>query len=133
MPIWEIRSSKQYLPAASSTTDLSFQYTDAQIAGMTEANLSVWSRPIGQPCADWIELGGTVNADTNTIVISGLTDLRYQYTLADSAPSPTAIDVVSIGAHQTQGSAWPAVLLLVLLALSSGLTYWLRRRGQTMV
>jgi hypothetical protein len=132
MPIWEVRSSKQRTGMTTSAASLSFGYTDDQIAGMTEANLSVWARPVGQPCVNWTELGGTVTAATNTITVDGLNDLRYQYTIADSAPSATAVDLMSVGMHLAQGPVWPAILLLALLIVRSIITYRHRRRGRAM-
>jgi hypothetical protein len=111
--------------------DLRFQYTNAQIAGMTEANLVLWSRPAGQPCAAWIMVPGSV-VDTahNFVSISGLTSLS-QFTIADSPPSPTAVDGIETAVNHQSSS--PLInLALMLLIPASGTTYWyLRSRRET--
>jgi hypothetical protein len=111
--------------------DLRFQYTNAQIAGMTEANLVLWSRPSGQPCAAWIMVPGSV-VDTahNFVSISGLTSLS-QYTIADSPPSPTAVEGIEIAVNN-QGDFPLVNLVLMFLVPTSGTAYWyLRSRRET--
>jgi hypothetical protein len=128
MPIWTVGSNKV---GSTSTMDLRFQYTNAQIAGMTEANLVLWSRPAGQPCAAWIMVPGSV-VDTahNFVSISGLTSLS-QFTIADSPPSPTAVDGIETAVNHQSSS--PLInLALMLLIPASGTTYWyLRSRRET--
>lgn len=95
-PIWTVDSPKM---AATPTTvlDIRFQYTNEQIAGMNEANLRVWTRPIGQPCADWVQVGSsTVNINTNLITANGLTSLG-QFTISEAPPSPTSIQELNLG------------------------------------
>jgi hypothetical protein len=111
--------------------DLRFQYTNNQIAGMTEGNLVLWTRPSGQPCANWVMVPGSV-VDTahNFVSISGLTNLG-QFTVADSPPSPTALEGIETAVHT--GGDFPLVnLVLMFLIPASGTAYWyLRSRRET--
>ncbi|MCL4871904.1 MAG: integrin alpha [Anaerolineae bacterium] len=93
-PIWSIDSPKI---GPGTTLDIRFQYTNNQIAGMNEANLRVWTRPIGQPCAPWVQVPvSLVNPATNQITVLGYTD-QGQFTLGDSQPSPTSIQELNLG------------------------------------
>ncbi|MCB8945227.1 MAG: FG-GAP repeat protein [Ardenticatenaceae bacterium] len=110
-PIWTVDSPKM---GSGATADLTFKYTDAQIAGMAEGSLRVFVRPAGEPCGEWTAVMGTVNANTNTITVSGLTSLG-QFTLGVDAPSPTAVQELSaFGASVRQP---PPAWLLALMAL----------------
>ena len=133
MPIWTIGSSKHHnAPDGSSTTNLVFHYTDAQVAGMDESSLAVWSRPSGAAVRECMVPGSSVTASLNLIAVSGLTELGYQYTLAVE-PSPTAVGALFLnappaGAQQpSAGLVWAAGLL----ALVAALVYWLRRRARS--
>jgi hypothetical protein len=132
-PIWTISSSKQQYQGQSRIT-LRFHYSNAQIAGMDEAGLKVWSRPIGQPCGEWSEVSGSVVTPTlNLISVSGLQALGYQYTIAASQPTPTMVEVASMDTQPGQESAWMLVPLLALVTVSSGFAYWRQRREQKML
>ena len=123
-PIWTIDSPKI---GTGTTYNLRLQYTSDQIVGMTESNLRIWTRPIGQPCADWVQVGSSVSVNNNLLTATGLTS-QGQFTIGDAPPSPTAIQEQSAAAYPAQS---PAQLMLILsvLALSSGATYtYLRRR-----
>src|SRR5690606_29577407 len=62
-PIWTVASPKV---GTGTVLDVRFQYTTDQIVGMDENTLRVWTRRIGQPCADWVQVGSsTVNPTTN--------------------------------------------------------------------
>lgn len=125
-PIWTVDSPKI---GTGTTFNLRLQYTSDQIVGMTEGNLRIWTRPIGQPCAEWTQVGSSVNANTNLITATGLTS-QGQFTIGDAPPSPTAIQEQSAAAYPAQS---PAQLMFILsvLALSSGATYtYLRRRNR---
>lgn len=129
MPIWTIDSSKV---TAGATVDLRFKYNDAQIDGLVEGTLQVWRRAAGRPCGVWTAVGGTVDTTHNFISVSGLTSLG-QFTIANTAPSPTALDNISFGAHLAQEPVW-FVVFLAALVLSAGTTYWyLRRQGLVLV
>lgn len=98
-PIWTIDSPKV---GSGTVLDVRFQYTNDQIAGMDENTLRVWTRPIGQPCADWVQVGSsTVNAVNNLITASGLTNLG-QFTISDAPPSPTSIQSLNLGVAGNQ-------------------------------
>lgn len=98
-PIWTVDSPKT---GAGTTMDIRFQYTSDQIVGMDENSLRVWTRPIGQPCADWVQVGNsTVNVNTNLITASGLTGLG-QFTIGDGPPSPTSIQELNLGVAGNQ-------------------------------
>lgn len=129
MPIWTIDSNAM---SSVSTADLRFKYNDAQIDGMIEETLQLWYRPAGRPCAEWTAVGGTVDTLHNVITVSGLTSLG-QFTIANAAPNPTALQDISFGAHLAQEPAW-LVLFLATLVLTAGATYWyLRRQGLVMM
>lgn len=118
-PIWSIDSNKV---GAGTTADVRFRYTAEQIAGMTEANLKVWARPLGQPCGEWVQLPNSLlNAATNQITAVGLTTFG-QFTLADAPPSPTAVTKVET---QISSSRVPLVwsLGLVLMAITLGVLW----------
>ena len=126
-PIWTVDSPKI---GAGTTFNLRLQYTSDQIVGMTEGNLRIWTRPIGQPCADWVQVGSSsVSVNNNLMTATGLTS-QGQFTIGDAPPSPTAIQEQSMAAYPTQS---PAELMLIMgvLVLSSGATYtYLRRRNR---
>lgn len=124
-PIWTLDSTKL---DGTATVDLRFTYTNAQVAGMVESSLRVWTRPAGQPCSEWVMLPSTVNVDNNTITVNGLTSLG-QFTISESTPSPTAVRAPSMSLVLAQEPAW-LILFLAALVLSAGATYWyLRQKG----
>ena len=129
MPIWTINSNKI---DSGSTIDIWFDYTDAMITGMAEESLTVWKRPDGQHCADWTQIVGAVTRypelNRVKVLLSGVTGLS-QFTLADAPPSPTAVRMVSMGTHLAQEPLW-LVILLAMLVLTSGATYWYLRRQE---
>ncbi len=101
---------------------------------MVEQNLAVWQRPDDHNCREWTQVTGAtaVDAQTNRIYVTmtGVTGLS-QFTLADGEPDPTAVRTVSMGAHLAQEPIW-LVILLALLVLTAGATYWyLRRQEET--
>ena len=118
-PIWSIDSNKV---GAGTTADVRFRYTAEQIAGMTEANLKVWARPLGQPCGEWVQLPSSLlNAATNQITAVGLTTFG-QFTLADAPPSPTAVTKVETQISSSRVPfAWS--LGLVLMAITLGVLW----------
>jgi hypothetical protein len=122
MPIWTIDSNAM---TNVSTADLRFKYNDAQIDGMIEGTLQLWYRPANRPCAQWAAAGGTVDSVHNFITVTGLASLG-QFTIANAAPSPTALNDISFSAHLAQEPAW-LVILLAALVLSAGATYWYLR------
>jgi hypothetical protein len=125
MPIWTIDSN---VMTGASTVDLRFKYNEAQLEGMVEGTLQLWYRPAGRPCAEWTAVGGTVDTVHNFISVSSVIGLG-QFTIANAAPSPTALNDISFGAHLAQEPAW-LVIFLAALVLSAGATYWyLRQRG----
>ena len=122
-PIWDVSSNKVGI---TSQMTLRFQYTNNQVVGMTEGNLVLWTRPSGQPCAPWIMVPGSVVDTTHNFVsISGLTTLG-QFTIADSPPSPTALDGLEV-AVSNQSDFPIGNMLLMLLIPASGTTYWYLR------
>lgn len=126
-PIWTVDSPKI---GAGTTFNLRLQYTTDQIVGMDENTLRVWTRPIGQPCAEWVQVGGSaVNVNTNLITATGLSSAgQYTVSASDTPPSPTAIQEQALAAYPAQSPA-ELMLILTILALSSGTTYtYLRRR-----
>jgi hypothetical protein len=131
VPIWSINSSK-IDTASGSTLTLWFEYTDDQIEGMVEENLAVWRRPEDHNCRDWTQVTGATAVDTQTnriyVTMAGVTGLS-QFTLADGEPDPTAVRTVSMGAHLAQEPLW-LVVLLALLVLTSGATFWYLRRKE---
>lgn len=100
-PIWTIDSPKMET-TATTVLDIRFQYTNEQIAGMNETNLRVWTRPIGQPCAAWVQVASsTVNINTNLITANSLTSLG-QFTISEAPPSPTSIQELNLGVAGNQ-------------------------------
>jgi hypothetical protein len=126
-PIWTLDSSK--LDGAASA-NLRFSYTNAQIAGMDESSLRLWTRPAGEPCSEWTVLASTVNVNNNTITINGLTNLG-QFAISEAVPSPTAVREPSMGLVLAEEPVW-LVAFLAALVLSAGATYWYLR-GQGLV
>ncbi|MBK9056190.1 MAG: hypothetical protein IPL78_36425 [Chloroflexi bacterium] len=63
-PIWTVDSPKI---GAGTTFNLRLQYTANPLWGWM-STLRVWTRPIGQPCAEWVQVGSSaVNVSTNLI------------------------------------------------------------------
>ncbi len=125
MPIWTVESGK-LTPGA--TVNVRFKYNEGHAAGMTEGSLQLWTRPSGQPCADWVQVGGTVDATHNFVTATGLTSLG-QFTLADGPPSPTAIQETGIQATVSQSPGWLPLVILVVLGTATAITRWLERPG----
>jgi len=126
MPIWTLDSNK--VGGESASINLRFKYTDAQIAGMTESNLKVWTRPGGEPCSTWTEVSGST-VDTTHNVISATVSSLSQFTIGESEPGATAVRLQSFGVLMAREPAW-LVLLTALLVVAAGLTYgYLRRQG----
>ncbi|MCI0648922.1 MAG: integrin alpha [Chloroflexi bacterium] len=123
MPIWTIESSKL---TAGATVDLRFKYNEANIDGMVEGSLQVWQRPAGRPCAAWTAIGGAVDATHNFVTIAGLTSLG-QFTISEGMPSPTALEERPLGVRLAQEPV-ELVVLLSLLVVMAGVTYWVMRR-----
>lgn len=115
MPIWTVESAKL---TAGATVNLRFKYNDGQLAGMTEGSLQLWTRPAGRPCADWTPVGGTVDTAHNFITVTGVTNLG-QFTIADGAPSPTAIQEATMQAVVTEQPGWLVVVMLAVLGLAA--------------
>ena len=139
MPIWNIRSNKIDTndTGPGSTIEIWFEYTDDQIAGMVEQNLAVWYRPDDHNCREWTRVTDAfsvdylfVDQDWNRVRVrmTGVKGLS-QFTLAESEPSPTAVRAVSMGTHLAQEPVW-LVVLLAMLVLTSGATYWYLRRQE---
>ncbi len=125
LPIWTIDSRK---PA--SNFNLRFKYTDAQISGMTESNLQVYGRPAGEPCAAWTQIGiATVDPTRNFVTISASPGNFGQFTLADSLPSPTAVNMESVGLSSAELPTWQVNLIALLLFGTIGYLI-ARRRSQ---
>lgn len=117
-PIWSVDSNKM---GAGTTVDVRLRYTAAQIAGMNEANLKVWTRPLGQPCAEWVQLPNSLlNTATNQITAVGLTTLG-QFTIADAPPSPTAVQQLSTHVATANRVPLPLSMGVLMLALTVGL------------
>lgn len=123
MPIWTVESSKL---TAGATVNLRFKYTEGQIAGMTEAGLQLWTRPVGQPCAAWIPVGGSVDTVHNFVTVTGLTNLG-QFTLADGAPSPTAIEAPTMQAVVAEQPGWLMVVMLAVFGVATGTLHLFER------
>jgi hypothetical protein len=124
-PIWTIGSSKF---TAGATVELRFKYTDAAVEGMNEANLKVWMRPAGRPCGAWTMVASSVDAGHNFVSATGLTGLG-QFTISEGEPSPTAVQERSLAVRLAQEPV-ELVIILALLVLSAGATYWrLRQHG----
>jgi len=131
MPIWSIDSNK-FDPISGSSLTIRFEYTDGQIDGMTESNLGVWKRSDGQSCGSWTQIssGITRDAATNqiTVTLTSVTDLS-QFTLADSTPSPTAVNMMPMSVRLAKEPIW-LVALMALLVITAGATYtYLSRQG----
>jgi hypothetical protein len=126
MPIWSINTNKIDVVTPSSSLELWFEYTDDQVAGMDEATLAVWRRPEGGHCVDWVQAPGTVTRDPDTnrvgLTMTGVTGLS-QFTLAVAPPDPTALGMVSMGTYLAEEPVW-LVVLMAMLVLTSGATYW---------
>lgn len=122
MPIWTIESSK-IDPAGNSTINLRFKYNEAHIEGMIESNLQVWTRPTGHPCADWVAVGSVVDVAHNFITVVGLSSLG-QFTIADGAPSPTAVEDLAVAVRPGGTAVLPTLLLV-----TAGITFWAVRRS----
>jgi hypothetical protein len=87
LAIWTIDSGK--FGAAMGSATIRFKYNNAQLGGATEANLRLWTRPAGQPCATWVEiLGSTLDVTHNVITVT-VTSFG-QYTIAESPPQVAA-------------------------------------------
>lgn len=127
-PIWTVDSPKM---GAGTMVNLRFRYTDAQIAGMTEANLRVWMRPAGEPCSDWVLVGSsTVNVSSNQITATGLTALG-QFTVAEDAPSPTAVQEFSFAVSSNQQpTEWIFALMALAVVTGTISKYGLRYLGK---
>ncbi len=123
MPIWTVESSKL---TTGATVDLRFKYTEGQIAGMTEAGLQLWTRPAGRPCADWVLVGGSVDTTHNFVTATGLTNLG-QFTLADGAPSPTAIQEPAMQTVVSQQPGWLMVVMLAVFGVATGTLHLFER------
>ncbi len=123
MPIWDVESAKL---GGGTTLDLRFEYTDGQLGDMVEANLKLYTRDSGKPCSNWTEVAGSsVNANANAISATGLTSLS-QFTIADSPPSPTMIEITGLTASAVSTAFWPAAALL--LTVGASVTVLRRRR-----
>jgi hypothetical protein len=126
MPIWTVESAKM---TTGTTLDLSFNYTDMNIQGLTEANLKVWTRPTGDPCGPWTQVASsTVNATHNRITATGLTSLS-QFTIADAQPSPTALQERALAVRLAQEPLELVVLLALLVVMAGGNYWYLRPQG----
>ncbi|MBK9049464.1 MAG: hypothetical protein IPL78_00685 [Chloroflexi bacterium] len=123
MPIWTVESSKL---TAGSTVNLRFKYTEGQIAGMTETGLQLWMRPAGRPCAAWIPVGGSVDTTHNFVTATGLTSLG-QFTLADGAPSPTALQEPTMQTVVAEQPGWLMVAMLAVLGVATGTLHLFER------
>jgi hypothetical protein len=123
MPIWTVESSKL---TAGATVNLRFKYTEGQIAGMTETGLQLWMRPAGRPCAAWIPVGGSVDTAHNFVTAAGLTSLG-QFTLADGAPSPTAIEAPTMQAVVAEQPGWLMVVMLAVFGVATGTLHLFER------
>jgi hypothetical protein len=125
MPIWDVESPK--LNPGTSQVSLRFKYNNDHIVDMVEANLKLWSRPQGQPCAAWVEVAGsTVDTVHNFVTVTGLTGLG-QFTIAESAPSPTALTDVSLMAQVAQSPLPFSLSMVAALALIGGTLKFIRR------
>jgi hypothetical protein len=128
MPIWSINTNKIDV-ASGSSLELWFEYTDDQVAGMVEETLAVWQRSEGGHCVDWVQSTGTVTRYPATnrvrLTLTGVTGLS-QFTLADAPPDPTALGMVSMGTYLAEEPIW-LVVLMAMLVLTSGATYWYLR------
>ncbi|MDX1664393.1 MAG: hypothetical protein R3272_11400, partial [Candidatus Promineifilaceae bacterium] len=95
--------------------------------GVDEGTLALWSRAAGADCSEWTQVAGSsANASTNTVIAS-VTDLDRQYTIAATEPPPTALNTMPMSARLAQEPLW-MVVLLALLTVAAGATYWLTRR-----
>ncbi len=134
MPIWSINTNKINV-ASGSSLELWFEYTDDQVAGMAEETLAVWQRPEGGHCQDWIQSTGTVTRYPATnqvkLTLTGVTGLS-QFTLDNGAPDPTALGMVSMGTYLAQEPVW-LVVLMAMLVLTAGATYWYIRTREDRV
>ena len=115
MPIWTVESAKL---TTGATVNLRFKYNEGHIAGMTEGSLQLWTRPAGRPCADWVPVGGTVDTVHNFITVTGVTSFG-QFTIADGAPSPTAIQEATMQAVVAEQPGWLVVVMLAVLGLAA--------------
>ncbi len=71
---------------------LSFKYDHSELNGATEANLSLYRSIDGG--VTWSQAGGTVNTNTNTVTLSGISAFS-RWTLASAPSVPTAIALAS--------------------------------------
>lgn len=129
MPIWSAETNKV---GTGTSIDLTIQYTDGQIQHMDENSLQLWHRPINDNCGPWTLVPSTVRLDNNSISAS-VTELGYQYTIADGQP-PTSVEMSSnlTGGVRLSTQPWWAVVLLVgVVLLAGGIHYRLQRINTT--
>ncbi len=126
-PIWTVESNKV---GAGSSINLRFKYTSAQIAGMTEANLKLWTRPAGQPCGTWTQVNGsTVDAAHN--FVSATVSSLSQFTIAEAQPPPTGVVVQSFSVAQAGEPLW-LVFVTAVLVIAAALSHaYLKRQRRS--
>lgn len=89
LAVWTIDSGK--LGAGTGSAAIRFRYNNAQVGDATEANLRLWTRPAGQPCATWIQMLGTSLDATHNFITATVTSFG-QYTIAEFPPQVAAAD-----------------------------------------
>ena len=111
MPLqWHLTSD-----CASLNVDLVFSYSDIALAyaeSVNESNLEIFRNTVGET---WTNLGGVVDVDANTIIITGITSFSH-WTVGDSSggSGPTSIALSSFTVHTGAGTAFLVIFSLVL-------------------
>jgi hypothetical protein len=124
-PIWTIDTPKMDGAAAAT---LRLRYTDSQVQGMIESNLQIYTRPADALCGNWIPLAGSVNTAANLVIAAGVTT-PGQFTISDVAPSPTAIQELTVGISSGR-TLMERVLGLAAVVLGAGTASLYLRRGR---
>lgn len=134
-PIWDVDTGKAYDPAVGM--DVRFKYTNNHIATMDEANLTVWTRPAGQPCSPWTEVTNVTRDPDHNFITAHLNGPLPvgQFTIAESEPPPTDVQVSavdSVSSVRLFGEPVWMVVLLALMVIAAGVVHWRLRHGYSM-